>query len=905
MNNESQKIINFNTDNIKFLLLNILGHDVIHDFYGSLGKERWNKVTSLASKFRSSFTMSAGGTETKTLTKRSRDDTDSESEYKSKRVFVNNGSNINYLSESPIKINKTNFSFDNVAQGKKLGTRTIIYDLFNDTEFSNFCTDIGNDIQFKLFYVVTNMIYNNKVNNSNEVLNITVSRDFFIPNDLKKEDDSDNTPEIKTKLYSILRDRFVDYYFDYFNTIVTTKITNELLTIGDSMDIVPDDSMDIVPDDSGTSNAYPDITYTDMFNLLYNFITDDYYFSYTIYNFLISNKNQIGGDNSLLTPEENGIFISEMNAKKKEMEEPNGLISSIINIFLTNTESKYALLKKDILAAFKVIIRKYNQETLAGEFDNILFPPFDKATKLIDFKGAINSQYNKLMNNYSNIEKKEKAKLAGSTLKIKSIAYDVKESFAFMILKGSLYLTECVDKDQKPIIMDTQSQGQKDLITRQINIINQIISSNFISDEQKTELIEICSTIKLNDEFILPYVKEYIIFQTVLNLNKNIDYDGFLIDFIKELFANYEYTNESQERYECIDLNDKYVINNAANLLAFSGKYLNKEVFCPYSSILDAMPQCKYNDSLNKKILEYGDINFKLFDAESNIYYNGVSQIIKDNENIFSKTILDIKLPLLTINSEINIQVDYTGTSQLSAEDSLRTTLLDMINFVDVQKRPVLDKIFEGKQIFENLYKMAIQEETDFQTGAEVSKINYNYSNFKIDPSVNANLNIFSVVFNKILLKGTGDLYQEINSVCKYGGYVGNNYYCDKAILSYNNETGNQTRFFAANDRPSASRFIFIICNGDENEVNTKSLGGYVSPSTSYIVSKYTNPKNVHPNPCAQEVNLSGGVKHTKSRRNIKNKNKKTKNKNKKTKNKKFKTIKRKYKKYNKTKRMK
>ena len=42
MNKENQKIINFNKDDLKFLLLNILGHDVIHDFYGNLGKERWN-----------------------------------------------------------------------------------------------------------------------------------------------------------------------------------------------------------------------------------------------------------------------------------------------------------------------------------------------------------------------------------------------------------------------------------------------------------------------------------------------------------------------------------------------------------------------------------------------------------------------------------------------------------------------------------------------------------------------------------------------------------------------------------------------------------------------------------------------------------------------------------------------
>jgi hypothetical protein len=172
-----------------------------------------------------------------------------------------------------------------------------------------------------------------------------------------------------------------------------------------------------------------------------------------------------------------------------------------------------------------------------------------------------------------------------------------------------------------------------------------------------------------------------------------------------------------------------------------------------------------------------------------------------------------------------------------------------------------------------------------------------------MDPYVNANLNIFSVVFNKILIKGTGDLYQEINSVCKYGGYVGDNYYCDENILSYNTSSGNQTRFFAANDRPSASRFIFILCNGDENEINTKSLGGYISQSDYFIVSKYTNPKDIHPNPCEFEpqITISSGGK---SKRHKNKKNRKTKNIriNKKSK---LYTIKRKYKKNNKTRRIK
>ena len=137
-----------------------------------------------------------------------------------------------------------------------------------------------------------------------------------------------------------------------------------------------------------------------------------------------------------------------MAEKKKEMEEPNGFISKIVNIVSSDNKQNiddkiknYQIFKVSILSDFKAIIREYKQDTLAGGFDNFLLPlSFDKATKLISLKDEINSQYNKLMKKYSDIDKKERAKLAGSTLKVKSPAYDVKESFAFMIIKKSIIL---------------------------------------------------------------------------------------------------------------------------------------------------------------------------------------------------------------------------------------------------------------------------------------------------------------------------------------------------------------------------------------------------------------------------------------------------------------------------------
>ena len=81
--------------------------------------------------------------------------------------------------------------------------------------------------------------------------------------------------------------------------------------------------------------------------------------------------------------------------------------------------------------------------------------------------------------------------------------------------------------------------------------------------------------------------------------------------------------------------------------------------------------------------------------------------------------------------------------------------------------------------------------------------------------------------FFTILGKGAGDIFQEINAVCKNGGYTypsttinsgssssssSQTYsplFSDTNIARWSN--GNAKRCFAANDRPSATRFIFLV----------------------------------------------------------------------------------------------
>jgi hypothetical protein len=50
MNTETVRNIEFSEEHIMFLLLNIIGHDIIHDFYGSIGAGRWKNVQEEVNK---------------------------------------------------------------------------------------------------------------------------------------------------------------------------------------------------------------------------------------------------------------------------------------------------------------------------------------------------------------------------------------------------------------------------------------------------------------------------------------------------------------------------------------------------------------------------------------------------------------------------------------------------------------------------------------------------------------------------------------------------------------------------------------------------------------------------------------------------------------------------------------
>jgi hypothetical protein len=302
------------------------------------------------------------------------------------------------------------------------------------------------------------------------------------------------------------------------------------------------------------------------------------------------------------------------------------------------------------------------------------------------------------------------------------------------------------------------------------------------------------------------------------------------------------------------------------------------------------MSYCSYNTSESRK--EYGNINFKIkSEQDLDLYYNGFLTIIDNNNPDLINIGFELQLPYenLILNSEegpINIS-NNKESNILTASVVIGKTLKKLLEFINEQDQSFIDGLFgnESMDFFGNLYNKAV--------GLPLISSNQNNSSYP------ENLNILKTIFNSILFKGVGDLFQEINAVCKYGGYTGDNYFADNSVLPYNmtpGGSGNQIRGFFANDRPSGTRFAFILNNGEPEELNKKAFGG-VSLGSSDLIVKLKSNLTI----CIPEQS-KGGKKTIKKRkpksklikqsktnkrnkRNISNNNNKSKKKNRKQKN--------------------
>lgn len=314
--------------------------------------------------------------------------------------------------------------------------------------------------------------------------------------------------------------------------------------------------------------------------------------------------------------------------------------------------------------------------------------------------------------------------------------------------------------------------------------------------------------------------------------------DDNLIEHFKantSIYANNGVVIQKNEHYSPNGFNyktcspDKFIVNNAA--IGLASTYTSK-IFCPYSSILDGMKKCTWTTSNGDR--EFGNMDFKIQQNTGSIYYNGLLSLTPVAAGHFP---VEAELKLIikpNIINEINItlqNIDVTiNTNVLTAWIVMRNTLITYINFIltiltDAQR----STIFTGGNMFSNLFAMFTHNDTSLN-----------------------DINIFftTIVYNDILFKGAGDIFQEINCVCRYGGYNGNYYNANNGIARYSfagADGGNQVRFFVATDRPSGTRFAFINRHGLIGEINIKAFGGYYhilknGEEKHFLVARIRNP---------------------------------------------------------------
>jgi len=281
----------------------------------------------------------------------------------------------------------------------------------------------------------------------------------------------------------------------------------------------------------------------------------------------------------------------------------------------------------------------------------------------------------------------------------------------------------------------------------------------------------------------------------------------------------------------------KYIINNAAFI-----DNLQSKVFCPTSSIVDAMTStCTWNMAQESGI-EAGNVDYTIKSATSPFKYQGKTTFIQD--------------PIKTSGAIVPI---VSGVSNF-IESKLIATLpngivIEGTKIINVPKSIELKAHVALKNtmvvVIEQMYNLINDNINYFSTGQIWSKLFY----FGV---AEQNNQFFKNLFAELLFKGRGDLDQEMNAAIKNGAYTTPLTYT-KNIEKFNTE-GDALRYFVANDRPSACRFIYILKNAPANMVNKKAFGGYFSNIKRVLVKH-----NEMPNPCL----AAGGARNISKKKKL------------------------------------
>jgi len=708
--------LNFNNENATFLFLNIIGHDVIHD-YGIPDSDRWSNNQKYLKEFYNTYTISPieGGTKTRTITR--------------KRTGKRTETEVKH------KLNKVN----RVFTLKLLDDKMLMEKYYMENELNIFINQIKSDILLHSFkYIILNY-FDTQV--QFELL------PYYIIRYKSLENTSENTLE---NIYYDIAEYFWSFINLYYNInqydilyMLTLFFEKDYVKLAIYKNVDLDSYTGGMNEQKGGKLIKPEfLTITECTKLL-NEINEQFIDTESIFNLKIIKLQRFVGKIHIL-PED----INTFNTYRNE----------IINVFKTIFTENGCPKTANCLQSIPVLgSRGFRNIDLKTKIKDII------NDSIIDYR----VQFDSNQMNEKRIKAKQDADLLAES-------------------RGQL------TSDDK--------NGVKDFIVLIARMA--LISTN-------TNNNNIDSILKLPEKSALKKEIDILYYIAGIPLTiKNADLDSNLYSFFYDNYKDYKMT----ERYKCSkptnQINDnKYIINNASHIEASTVKEYG---FCPYSSIIDGMSQCSWNTS-EFDGREYGNMNFKIVNKnnENNTdnYYNGIINIL-DNNNV--NIALNIQLPNLIVNKTKNINI--TNSTGLEAWVVLKDTLIAMLKYItDANNISIFNGITANNKIFENLIAFP---------------------------------DIFPIIYENILFKGVGDLFQEINAVAKNGGYI-DNYNADDRIKKYGIPSiPDPIRLFVANDRPSACRFMFMLINGNETEINKRAFGGYFTKSQDpFLIKRPENEK--------------------------------------------------------------
>lgn len=518
----------------------------------------------------------------------------------------------------------------------------------------------------------------------------------------------------------------------------------------------------------------------------------------------------------LLTPDD--IEYSELRSISRQKSRINleikfmkGVIDSFADEFVTTykTQLNYNefldMLSNSIHEKLHIIIHDYHPSKVSQEGGVRGKQPVNKVRKTVNEgkknvkKAVIGKMLPKTKQKKKDKEIEEKIKKKAE--EINKLDYrGVQSDFIRFISKSSLYFNDICDRNGK--IKSTNDMSNP-FLNKQTSILLKLTEVWYDISELLKHNITGTRTKNLDDELY-----DFTVALTEGNMPQSIRSPIPLNDRLHQ--------NIIEDYGACHLITDKHVSNNAATSLPPTGK---SRVLCSTSAILDGMPTCGYRSTSTDGSWERGDMNFQMTNNTETMYYHGQLQLTDNPKKVHLYIAIKTKIGITIESRKENI--DLTG-GDLKAYVALKNTLKNIINYIITYEPDILDST--NGTIFENLFNSACNQ---------IERVRL---------SGPPHSDIFHTIWSELLYKGVGDKFQEVNSACKFGGYV-SNYQATSSIVRYDH-VGNAIRFFVANDRPSGVRFIIMITYGKKQnrdvagEINSGAFGGYYGMNKQLIVER-------------------------------------------------------------------